>query len=90
MTDREINDKLDAIVATIAALKAGQSAHLEQDHGDIDKQFLIIQKRLSRIEGRLAIHDHGLAVQSFKSGTSKDSSEFMVDIVKKNREIIAS
>jgi len=64
MTDEEINKKFDAILLALKALRSGQSKHLQKDHADIERQFLLMQKRLSRIERKLGIRDHGLDLQA--------------------------
>lgn len=42
MTDEDISRRFDAIFAAITALRSGQSAHLEKDHADIERQFLLM------------------------------------------------
>jgi hypothetical protein len=56
----EIDQKLHALYDAVGLLKSWYSAHLEDDHGSIDRQILSLGRRLTRLENVAGIADHGL------------------------------
>ncbi len=49
------DERLRAIAAALNLLRSWHTAHLEQDHADIDAQIVALRRRIARIESALKL-----------------------------------